>query len=509
MSDPKNDNSKKDSQGSKLESEHTRTLASSLIVTGDFLSESNPKTDLSEQEILAFSQKIQAVLRSEVGDRYRIIEPLAEGGMAIIFRAEQVQLGREVAIKLMKSPERIEDVQRFEKEAAIAAKLEHPNIVRVYDFGRLSNGHMYLVMELASGETLKSYVMRNGPLEPTVGVDLMRQITDALVEIHENHVVHRDIKPTNIVLINRPNGQLVAKLIDFGIVKDLQSSSGDSFRNHGILGSPMFMSPEQITGSDVDHRSDLYALGLTFFFVFSGRNPYLVKDIVAILNAQREEDLPSLGGLEVPASTHSVLVWLIERLTEKEPRNRIQSTLEVVEVLIAIQQGLEGGTTMGITTAQKRFHIPQDRMVDPNHDTEKKPIRKETNEPPPSQDNGRQKNSSFFGKRMLLRLIGGLLVLLLFTSGWLLVSQRSLVKAVTNLEHVETQTTVTLDSSPANAEVYEEGVLLGTTPFVIKLADNEIKSVTIQHDGYEKVTVKLSAQVPNPKIRLRKDGDGE
>ena len=158
-------------------------------------------------------------------------------------------------------------------EAAIAAKLEHPNIVRVYDFGRLSNGHMYLVMELASGETLKSYVMRNGPLEPTVGVDLMRQITDALVEIHENHVVHRDIKPTNIVLINRPNGQLVAKLIDFGIVKDLQSSSGDSFRNHGILGSPMFMSPEQISVLDVDHRSDLYALGLTFFFVFSGRIP--------------------------------------------------------------------------------------------------------------------------------------------------------------------------------------------------------------------------------------------
>ena len=87
--------------------------------------------------------------------------------------------------------------------------------------------------------------------------------------------------------------------------------------------------------------------------------------------------------------------------------------------------------------------------------------------------------------------------------------RRSLVKAVTNLGHVETQTTVTLDTLPANAEVYEEGVLLGTTPFVIKLADNEIKAVTIEHDGYEKVTVKLSAQVPNPKIRLRKNGNGE
>ena len=164
---------------------------------------------------------------------------------------------------------------------------------------------------------------------------------------------------------------------------------------------------------------------------------------------------------------------------------------------------------MGITTAEKRYVIPQDSAADPNHDTEKKPIREEETEPAPSQDNGGQESAFFFGKRMLLRLIGGLLVLLLFTSGWLLISQRSLVKAVTNLGYVETQTTVTLDTLPANAEVYEEGVLLGTTPFVIKLADNEIKAVTIEHDGYEKVTVKLSAQVPNPKIRLRKNGNGE
>ena len=164
-----------------------------------------------------------------------------------------------------------------------------------------------------------------------------------------------------------------------------------------------------------------------------------------------------------------MLVWLIERLTEKEPRNRIQSTLKVVEVLIAIQQGLEGEATMGITTAEKRYVIPQDSAADPNHDTEKKPIREEETEPAPSQDNGGQESAFFCGKRMLLRLIGGVLVLLLFTSGWLLISQRSLVKAVTNLGHVETQTTVTLDTLPANAEVYEEGVLLGTTPFVISL----------------------------------------
>ncbi|MEC8277948.1 MAG: serine/threonine-protein kinase, partial [Myxococcota bacterium] len=204
MSGFQDDNSKSDEKNAKFETEQTRTLAAHQIHSGLLVPETSSNGDLSVQEMMAFSQKIQADLSREVGDRYRIIEPIAEGGMAVIFRAEQVQLGREVAIKLMKSPERTEDVQRFETEAAIAAKLAHPNIVRVYDFGRLTNGHMYLVMELVSGETLKSYVLRNGALEPSIGVDLMRQITEALVEIHQNQVVHRDIKPTNIVLIERP-----------------------------------------------------------------------------------------------------------------------------------------------------------------------------------------------------------------------------------------------------------------------------------------------------------------
>lgn len=498
------DNSKGDEKNAKFETEQTRTLAAHQIHTGLLVPETSSKGDLSVQEMMAFSQKIQADLSREVGDRYRIIEPIAEGGMAVIFRAEQVQLGREVAIKLMKSPERIEDVQRFETEAAIAAKLAHPNIVRVYDFGRLTNGHMYLVMELVSGETLKSYVLRNGALEPSIGVDLMRQITEALVEIHQNQVVHRDIKPTNIVLIERPGGRLVAKLIDFGIVKDLQASSGDSFRNHGILGSPMYMSPEQISGANVDRRSDLYALGLTFFFVFSGRNPYLTKDIIAILNAQREEDLPSLATLDVKASQHSVLVWLIERLTQKDPINRFQSTLKVVEVLTAIQQGLEGGSTLGITsTAERRYLLPEESEISSKPFEKNSHIHEATGEQPQTIEGAVRSNQPIYDRRILLRLIGGLLLVLLFTSVWLLASQRSLVKAITEMDYTDSLTTVTLESLPSNAEVFEGGVLLGTTPFTIRLSESEYKTVTVELDGYEKVVIQISTKVPNPKVRLR------
>ena len=204
------------------------------------------------------------------------------------------------------------------------------------------------------------------------------------------------------------------------------------------------------------------------------------------------------------ASQHSILVWLIERLTQKDPINRFQSTLKVVEVLTAIQQGLEGGSTLGITsTAERRYLLPEESEISSKPFEKNSHIHEATGEQPQTIEGAVRSNQPIYDRRILLRLIGGLLLVLLFTSVWLLASQRSLVKAITEMDFTDSLTTVTLESLPSNAEVFEGGVLLGTTPFTIRLSESEYKTVTVELDGYEKVVIQISAKVPNPKVRLR------
>ena len=187
---------------------------------------------------------------------YRITEKLGQGGMGVVYKAEDLQLGRPAALKFL-SPAYLEDEEqraRFIKEARAAAALDHPNICTIYEAGE-EDGLIFLAMAYVEGDTVTQKI-RSGPLDEAQAVDIAVQIADGLQEAHQNDIVHRDIKSSNIMVTSK--GQV--KILDFGIAKDLASADSDQTRQ--VLGTPAYMSPEQTREERVDQRSDIWSLGV-------------------------------------------------------------------------------------------------------------------------------------------------------------------------------------------------------------------------------------------------------
>ncbi len=265
--------------------------------------------------------------------RYSIDRELGRGGMGVVFLAREVHLDRLVAIKLL-PPEKSKQPglrERFLQEARLAAKLSHPHIIPIHAVGEAGE-FVYYVMSFVDGETLAQRVRTRGPLSASDGTRVLREVAWALAYAHGQGLVHRDVKPDNILLEMGSGRALVA---DFGIAAATGATSGD-----GVSGTPEFMSPEQVLGGEIDARSDLYGLGATAFFAFSGRLPFEGKTSTEILARQVTEPAPLLGsmGTAVPRK----LAHLIDRCLAKDPAQRPQSADALAEQLgVALEQRRE------------------------------------------------------------------------------------------------------------------------------------------------------------------------
>jgi serine/threonine-protein kinase len=265
--------------------------------------------------------------------RYSIDRELGRGGMGVVYLAREVHLDRPVAIKLL-PPDKAVNAQlreRFLGEARLAAKLSHPNIIPIHAVDD-SGGFVYYVMAFIDGETLSNRVRTRGPLPGSEGARVMREVAWALAHAHAQGLVHRDVKPDNILLEAGTGRVLVA---DFGIAAAAGEVSSD-----GITGTPEFMSPEQALGSDIDARSDLYGLGVTAYYMFSGRLPFEGTTSTEILARHVTETPPALGslGLTVPRK----LAALVDRCLAKKPEQRPENADALAEQLgLALEQRRE------------------------------------------------------------------------------------------------------------------------------------------------------------------------
>jgi len=217
------------------------------------------------------------LLGKTIADRYHILELLGVGGMGRVYIAEHVALGRRSAVKVINpslatAPDAI---SRFNREAANASRINHPNIAQIYDFGE-SNGVLYLAMEYVEGEALSTMIERLGPLSVARAASLTTQVADALGAAHLLGIVHRDLKPENIMVGRRHDGSDWVKVVDFGIAKTVEQDHGSqNVTVAGVaLGTPEYMSPEQFTGEKLDHRTDIYSLGLVLFNMLTGQLPH-------------------------------------------------------------------------------------------------------------------------------------------------------------------------------------------------------------------------------------------
>ncbi len=259
-----------------------------------------------------------------IGDRYEILEKIGNGGMSDVYKAKCHKLNRYVAVKVLKQEfsENENFVSKFKVEAQAAAGLMHPNIVNVYDVGN-ENGINYIVMELVEGITLKKYIEKKGRLSVKEAISIAIQVSMGIEAAHNNHIIHRDIKPQNIIISK--DGKV--KVTDFGIAKAATSNTITS----NVMGSVHYTSPEQARGGFSDEKSDIYSLGITLFEMLTGRVPFNGDTTVAIAIKHIQEPMPSPRRYaeDIPVSVEQIVF----KCTQKSPDRRYQSMPELIEDL--------------------------------------------------------------------------------------------------------------------------------------------------------------------------------
>lgn len=259
-----------------------------------------------------------------IGDRYEILEKIGTGGMSDVYKAKCHKLNRFVAVKVLKQEfsENENFVSKFRVEAQAAAGLMHPNIVNVYDVGE-ENGIYYIVMELVEGITLKKYIEKKARLSYKEAVSIAIQVSMGIEAAHNNHIIHRDIKPQNIIISKEGK----VKVTDFGIAKAATSNTITS----NVMGSVHYTSPEQARGGYSDEKSDIYSLGITMFEMLTGRVPFNGETTVAIAIKHIQEELPSPKEFvpEIPTSVEQIVL----KCCQKSPDRRYQSMGELIEDL--------------------------------------------------------------------------------------------------------------------------------------------------------------------------------
>ncbi len=304
--------------------------------------------------------------RLEIGDlvaeKYKIIELLGHGGMGSVYKVEQIFFRQFFALKTL-TGQNFPDVaiRRFQKEAQAASKLNHPNLVRAYDFGILGTHQPFFVMDLIEGENLSDYSKRVGTLPIEEILQIFIPVCFALGYAHSEGIVHRDIKPGNIMLDKSAgtNEAYVPKVVDFGIAKLTDNEGGHSVnltRTGEIFGTPLYMSPEQCLGTKIDHRTDIYSIGCVMYEALTGAPPFHGESALSLMMKHQSEQPQSLKEASLGREFPEALEAIVARTMEKNPDLRYQNLLDLAQDLAVLQQG-RAGSTENVTIAKTQPHF--------------------------------------------------------------------------------------------------------------------------------------------------------
>ena len=269
---------------------------------------------------------------------YNILEKIGSGGMGIIYKAKQLSMDRIVALKILNDRYSVntEFVDRFIREARAAGKLNHPNVIHVHDISK-SNGRHYFSMEYIDGSSIKEVLRAEKRIDIKRALDIILQTSKALEFAHENRIVHRDIKPDNIMLTKEG----IVKIADLGIAKTFEETAPSNKELRRVMGTPHYMAPEQALGKVIDHRVDIYSLGATFYHMVTGNTPFTGNTAHEILKAHIQESLPPIQ--ELNPSVPDPVCFIIERMMAKLPEKRYPDMSRVIEDIERLQIGVEAG----------------------------------------------------------------------------------------------------------------------------------------------------------------------
>lgn len=285
------------------------------------------------------------IIGKRISDRYKIISMIGGGGMANVYLARDIILDRDVAIKILRLDfaNEQEFIHRFQREAQSATSLNHPNIVNIYDVGEEDDIY-YIVMEYVDGMTLKQYIQQYHPISVEKALDIMQQLVSAISHAHEHQIIHRDIKPQNILI----DHDGIVKITDFGIAMALSATS--ITQTNSVLGSVHYLSPEQARGGMATRKSDIYSLGIVMFELLTGRLPFSGESAVSIALKHLQTETPSLKrwNPDIPQSVENIVL----KATSKDPFQRFETVDEMGE---SIRTALDPNRIN-----EPKFVIPED-----------------------------------------------------------------------------------------------------------------------------------------------------
>lgn len=296
-----------------------------------------------EDGTLLVHSMAETIIGSKLSGLYTIEGILGRGGTSIIYGARHELMDRRVAIKmLLWSGDALHDekkIRRFQQEARMTSRLNHPNIATLYDFGVSPQGQPYLVMELLDGTSLESIIKDNGPLDPQRAVKLFVQICDAIEHAHEKGVIHRDLKPSNVIVLSSANGDETAKVVDFGIAEVMPTGKQDTVslgQSAQVFGSPLYMAPEQCLNKNIDSRCDIYGMGVLMFEALTGRLPFVGDTLVEVMTKHISAPPPKMASVRDDLNIPDSLEAAVQQSLRKIPAQRQVSMSKLREQLIPL-----------------------------------------------------------------------------------------------------------------------------------------------------------------------------
>src|SRR5437016_851369 len=288
---------------------------------------------------------VSDLIGSVVADRYHIVKKLGEGGMGAVYLGEHVKMGRKSAIKVMTQAMASDGdaIARFNREAANAARITHPNVCAIYDFGETPDGMIYLAMEFVEGSSLTSIIEKEGALAPQRAGKIIQQTGDALQAAHDLGIVHRDLKPDNIMITKGRHGAEVVKVVDFGIAKATSGEEGQKVTKTGlVVGTPAYMSPEQLSGDKLDGRSDIYSLALVLFRMLTGTLPFQADSAQETMIKRLTDEPMKLNEAKPGENFPPRLQAVMDRALARMPPARYASAAEFARDAARAVEGMGG-----------------------------------------------------------------------------------------------------------------------------------------------------------------------
>lgn len=402
------------------------------------------------------------LIGKRISGRYNVLETIGGGGMANVYLAHDIILDRDVAVKVLRLDFANDEefIRRFRREAKSATSLNHPNIVNIYDIGEEGDIY-YIVMEFVDGQTLKQYIQQYSPLPVEEAIHIMKQLTSAISHAHQNNIVHRDIKPQNILVDRSGN----IKITDFGIAMALSATS--ITQTNSVLGSVHYLSPEQARGAMANRKSDIYSLGIVMFELLTGRLPFFGESAVSIALKHLQTETPSVRRWNptIPQSVENIVL----QATTKDPFDRYESVEKMEEDLSTalnperlteekfhIPEDDEATKAIPIITNDNQFGNLDETIVHPHSDNQTKPT---TNS-----NNTTKKKKRKKWPIILTSIFVSLLLLLIF-----------FVTVVPNMlkpKDIPVPDVTNLEISEAIAKLEENGFHIGET---LEVVDNEVE----------------------------------